>query len=782
MPGDNAREDGRRERGHSFTGPMGDEAVAVAAASVVRSAAADYRTPSPYRMSIGGRNAHGSAVQSTIHDGSPATSGALVRASAGECMSDFIHRGTSGGAWSAPPSLFGEGEPSKPPRVFLSWRDVSVKVRMPLGKSRWLLYEVSGYAEPGSLVAMMGASGSGKTTLLNALAGRLGNAVMERGEVLLNGKNQRLAYGNLAYVMQDDALIPTLSVFETMMYAAHLQLPPHMSTYDKQVRVHRVIRDMGLQRCVNTRIGGWHQRGLSGGEKRRLSIAIETIKQPALLFLDEPTSGLDSAASIHVVKRLKALAKTGRTVVMSIHQPSSESFEMIDFLTLLSHGRTVFFGARAETKKFYDSAGFPCPNFRNPSDHFLWVINSDFDNYQDPDDESVRGPNRAQNAQTLIKFYKESTSCSFVNAKIRHGLIQEREDLNIGGESPDFYAQAYYLTSRSFIHMFRDLTYYWFRLFVYVILAIVLGTIYFQIGLSYNAIQARACLLMFVTGFLSLMGVMSFPSFVEDLRIFTRERLNGHYGVAAFVIANTLSSFPFIAVICLLPGSIVYALSGLHPGLGHFGFFYASLLACLFASEGLLMSVASLVPDYLSGMMAGCGIMGIYTLTGGFFRYLDELPKPIWRYPFSYISINTWANRALYNNDFGGLHFENIVQGAPRIPGHEIVDQRFHLGISYSKWWPTFALICMAVFYRILFFFAMKLRENLPRLRHKLRHKKVVVMTEKALSGRLTAFSGRLSPFSGKIVAPSDTEYEADDVELMSNTSFRGSATGDGKV
>eukprot|EP00250_Pteridium_aquilinum_P022709 c25594_g1_i1 orf=198-1646(+) len=481
------------------------------------------------------------------------------------------------------------------------------------------------------------------------------------------------------------------------------------------------------------------------------------------------------------MKRLKALAKTGRTVVISIHQPSSEAFELIDLLALLYRGRTVFFGARGETQRFYDSAGFPCPTFRNPSDHFLWVINSDFDEmrYHNPDmEESSKGPNRAQNAQALIKCYKDSNSQSFVNAKIRHATGKECEVLKYVTEGPDFGKQAFYLTCRSFKHMCRDLTYYWFRLCVYVMLSMVLGTIFYKVGLSYNAIQARASLLMFLTAFLSLMGVMSFPSFIEDMKIFTRERLNGHYGVAAFAIANTVSSFPFIVLISLIPGAIVYTLGGLHPGLGHFVFFFASLLACLGATEGLLMSIASLVPDYLSGMMAGCGIMGIYSLTGGSFRFLDELPKPIWRYPFSYISFNTWANRALYNNDFHGLYFDNIVQGAPLIPGDEIIETRFHMNISYSKWWATFVLCCMAVLYRVIFFFAMKLRENLPRIRHKLRHKKVVVITEKAFSGRLVAFSGRLIPFSGKLVAPSDTEVEHDEFDGVGSSSVSGSVTG----
>ncbi|KAH7436810.1 hypothetical protein KP509_05G036900 [Ceratopteris richardii] len=242
-------------------------------------------------------------------------------------------------------------------RILLSWKDLSVSVPSTQGgPSRSLLQNVSGYAEPGSLLAIMGPSGCGKSTLLNALAGRLGSSTIDSGEILVNGRRQRLSYGNAAYVMQDDALIGTLTTYETLAYSAHLQLPDTMTVVEKEQRVHDAIREMGLQECANTPVGSWYINGLSGGQKRRLTIAIETLKKRELLFLDEPTSGLDSAAALHVTNRLLTLAESGRTLVVSIHQPSSEIFQLFHYLCLLSSGQTVYFGERHKAQEVSQSS------------------------------------------------------------------------------------------------------------------------------------------------------------------------------------------------------------------------------------------------------------------------------------------------------------------------------------------------------------------------------------------------------------------------------------------
>ena len=143
----------------------------------------------------------------------------------------------------------------------------------------------------------------------------------------------------------------TLTVREVVYYSARLQLPDSMSMSEKKERAEMTIKEMGLQDSINTRIGGWGAKGISGGQKRRVSICIEILTRPKLLFLDEPTSGLDSAASYYVMSRIAKLDQWDgirRTVVASIHQPSSEVFQLFHNLCLLSSGRTVYFGPASE--------------------------------------------------------------------------------------------------------------------------------------------------------------------------------------------------------------------------------------------------------------------------------------------------------------------------------------------------------------------------------------------------------------------------------------------------
>lgn len=155
---------------------------------------------------------------------------------------------------------------------------------------------------------------------------------------------------------QDDTLMATLTAREAVYYSAQLQLPDSMSISEKKERAETTIKDMGLQDAMDTTIGGWRSKGLSGGQKRRVSICIEILTRPRLLFLDEPTSGLDSAASFHVTKQIVKLARLyGTTVIASIHQPSSEVFELFHNLCLLASGKTVYFGpvSMAEQVNFF---------------------------------------------------------------------------------------------------------------------------------------------------------------------------------------------------------------------------------------------------------------------------------------------------------------------------------------------------------------------------------------------------------------------------------------------
>lgn len=153
-----------------------------------------------------------------------------------------------------------------------------------------------------------------------------------------------------------------------------------MSKSEKMGRSMAVIKEMGLQDSMDTMIGSQFSRGLSGGEKRRVSICLEMLMRPWLLFMDEPTSGLDSASAFHVMSRIANLSRqSGRTVVVSIHQPSSHVFDLFDNLCLLAGGKTVYFGPSRSAVLLFANNGFPCPPLKNPADHFLKTVNIDFD-------------------------------------------------------------------------------------------------------------------------------------------------------------------------------------------------------------------------------------------------------------------------------------------------------------------------------------------------------------------------------------------------------------------
>ncbi|XP_048129016.1 ABC transporter G family member 1-like [Rhodamnia argentea] len=287
--------------------------------------------------------------------------------------------------------------------VSLTWEDLCVTVADEQHRCISILQGLTGCARPGEVLAIIGPSGCGKSTLLDALAGRLSRKTKRTGQILLNGRKEPLAYGTsvrksiawLGCVTQDDVLTWTLTVREAIYLSAQLQLPDSMPLLEKKQRADTTIKEMGLHDAIDTRIGGLGNRGLSNGQKRRLSIYLEISTRPKLLFLDEPRRGL--------MRRIVSLAEQNKmTVLASIHQPNSEVFELYKSLCLLSLGRTVYFGLSSEATQFFPLNGFPCPSLQNPSDHYLRTINTDFD------EDIEQGFGGKQSTEGVIKLLVSS--------------------------------------------------------------------------------------------------------------------------------------------------------------------------------------------------------------------------------------------------------------------------------------------------------------------------------------------------------------------------------------
>ncbi|CAN1263960.1 ABC transporter G family member 15 [Linum perenne] len=588
--------------------------------------------------------------------------------------------------------------------TYLVWEDLTVVLPNFGSKpTKRLLQGLSGYAEPGRIMAIMGPSGSGKSTLLDSLAGRLSKDVIMTGKVLYNGKKRRLDAG-VAYVTQEDVLLGTLTARETLMYSAMLRLPNSHSKQEVSDVVEATISEMGLQDCSDTLVGNWHLRGLSGGEKKRLSIALESLRN---------------------------IARDGRTIISSIHQPSSEVFALFDDLFLLSSGEPVYFGEAKKAVQFFAQAGFPCPSKRNPSDHFLRCINSDFDAIA----ATLKGSQKIHDAPgssdpfmnmataeikaRLVERYKRSNYFKETKARIKEiSAIEGLEVQRTKGSQASWWKQLMTLTRRSFVNMYRDVGYYWARIAIYIVVSICVGTIYYDLGDGYTAILARVACGGFITGFMTFMSIGGFPSFIEEMKIFYRERLNGYYGAAVYILSNYLSSFPFLAVIAIISGNICFHLVKFRPGFSYLAYFCLNIFGCISVIESLMMVIASLVPNFLMGLVTGAGVIGIMMMTSGFFRLLPDLPKIFWRYPVSYINYGAWGLQGSYKNDMIGMEFEPLLPGGPKLKGEEFLTTVLGVNLDYSKWWDLAAVVAILVAFRLLFYGILKLKErSSPMLR-----------------------------------------------------------------
>ncbi|XP_064092394.1 uncharacterized protein LOC135205559 [Macrobrachium nipponense] len=267
-------------------------------------------------------------------------------------------------------------------------------VCLTIGK-KTILSRISGACRPGEVLAVMGPSGSGKTSLLNVISGRLRPT---SGSISVNGVPLSKRHKRqICYVLQQDIFYTDITLRQTLVYTALLRLPDSMTYQEKMNHVDNIIEILDLKRCQDTNIGSIMDRGLSGGEKKRTSIACELLTNPSIMLLDEPTSGLDSSTAHSIMTTLKRFAeKENKTVIVTLHQPSSQIFYMVDRLLLLCNGQNAYFGNTKKVVEHFASIGLPIAPHYNPADFIL---------------EQVKGPKEVQ--EKLIQSAKEGVQMSF---------------------------------------------------------------------------------------------------------------------------------------------------------------------------------------------------------------------------------------------------------------------------------------------------------------------------------------------------------------------------------
>ncbi|CAH0555331.1 unnamed protein product [Brassicogethes aeneus] len=536
-----------------------------------------------------------------------------------------------------------------------------------------ILTNVSGVAHPGELLAILGSSGSGKTTLLNALNFRSSSSVAVQGTRCVN--DVPVASTSLtsrsAYVQQDDLFIGTLTVKEHLVFQALLRMDKHISYERRMHRVDEVISELALTKCRNTRIGTpGRVKGISGGEQKRLSFASEVLTNPALMFCDEPTSGLDSFMALNVVQVLKSMAQSGKTVICTIHQPSSELYAMFDKLLLMAEGRVAFLGTPEQADFFFAELEAPCPNNYNPADYFIQLL--------------AIVPGQESSCRQAIDKICTSFQESDIGVQIELNTAPPSKstygDVWFNGESHSPYkaswcSQFRAVLWRSWLNVINEPLLVKVRVLQTIMVSLIIGLIYFgQILNQDGVMNINGVLFIFLTNmtFQNVFAVINV--FCSELPIFLRENRNGMYRTDVYFLSKTLAETPIFVFMPMIFTSICYYMIGLNGEISRFFLACAivTLVANVSTSFGYLISCAA--SSVSMALSIGPPLIIPFLLFGGFFLNINSIP--VYFTWISYLSWFKYGNEALLINQWRNVTDIDCPIGNSTCPrdGHVILE------------------------------------------------------------------------------------------------------------
>jgi ABC-type multidrug transport system ATPase subunit/ABC-type multidrug transport system permease subunit len=539
----------------------------------------------------------------------------------------------------------------------------------------------------------MGPSGSGKTTLLNILASRPtpSSTISSTSTVLINGtKPSKSLFRSLSrFVEQEDALIGSLTVHETLTFASRLSSTSVLPKSERIARIDGLLDSFGLRDQADTLIGTPIRKGLSGGQKRRVGVASQLITAPKILFLDKPTSGLDSAASWEVDNYLRGAAKrNGLIVIASIHQPSTATFDSFDNLLLLSQGKRHFFGGLGEVERYYDGIGYVLPMHVNPAEYLLELVSVDFARDREGAGERLRQLQRA---------WEESGPAEELREAVEGAETQgDGAELTVEGveRKPGTVSLVWTLLRRGFIKSYRDVVVYGIRVAMYfgeswvrlvgceskrtndyrpcghdgdrMVTPLDRAVIHHTPNKRNRTLagyppQSTTCLLtspkFYGSAFMSFMAVAYVPAFLEDRQTYVKEHENGLYSATELIVSNFLIGVPYLFLISLLFSIISYWLSNFQPTASAFFTWVLWLFLDLLAAESLVVLATSIFPFFVISLAVVAFANGLWMSVDGFMVQPGVL-NVFYKYVFHYWDYQKYVFENMMINEFAHRTYE----------------------------------------------------------------------------------------------------------------------------
>jgi len=554
---------------------------------------------------------------------------------------------------------------------------VTVKNRQSEDIQKAILKGVSGICKPGQLTVLMGPSGGGKTTLLNLLACR--NTTDEKkvtlqGDLLANGsKYDSNTFSKFAgYLMQDDILFETQTPREAINFAAILRM--HADPAQRKARVEELLRDLQLEAAADTYIGGIFTKGISGGERKRTSLAVELVNDPTVLLLDEPTSGLDSFTSFVVINLLKRLSRKGKTITFTIHQPSSDIFSLFDQLFLISNGEFLYQGDAFEGIKYFDSIGYKFPEYANPADHYIQLA------HRTPQKELYQKYN-SEILPQIIREIRNVSSRQLIFDNKQKGLM----------------FSALQVAKRAAILFKRHPVLLKARILIILLIAFLMCTLYSPLSndkADPDALNDRTGAIYFYTlaNFLvSLMGTAL--TFTVERPVFLREQNSKVYSVAAYFLGKQAVDIPLSILTPALLAMIIYYILGFNSfNIMKFVLFVVISIFLSLSAGGFGLLVGSFLANPVTAATSVSALTVPFNIVSGYYINVNDIPFYLsW---LQYISPVRYSMEAFMWNEYS----DSVFTTAP-------LDQ-----YNYT-WGPLvtlFALGILTVLFRVLSFYALK--------------------------------------------------------------------------
>ncbi|KAF3332106.1 ABC transporter G family member 44 [Carex littledalei] len=516
-----------------------------------------------------------------------------------------------------------------------------------------LLKGVSGSFRPGVLTALMGVSGAGKTTLMDVLAGRKTGGYIE-GEISISGypKKQETFARVSGYCEQNDIHSPNLTVYESLIYSAWLRLPHDVDSDTRKMFIEEVMELVELKPLRNALVGLPGVNGLSTEQRKRLTIAVELVANPSIIFMDEPTSGLDARAAAIVMRTVRNTVNTGRTVVCTIHQPSIDIFEAFDELFLMKRGgEEIYVGPLGHQSKDLISYFESIPGVSKIKDGYnpaTWMLE-----VSTIAQEEVLGIDFAETYRNS-ELYKSNKEIIKELSKPPPGT----SDLHFPTQySQSFVTQCKACLWKQHLSYWRNPPYTVIRFFFSLLIALMFGTIFWRLGGKRNTQQDLFNAMGSMYAAVLFMGI-SYSTSVQPVvaierSVFYRERAAGMYSALPYAFGQVTIELPYVLVQSVLYGVIVYSMMNFQWTAAKFFWylFYMYFTLLYFTYYGMLC--VGLTPSYNIAAIVSSAFYGIWNVFSGFI--IARPSMPVWWSWYYWACPVSWTLYGLVTSQFGDI-------------------------------------------------------------------------------------------------------------------------------